>query len=129
MAASVLYRVLARTLRDQSKNLDFRSAWPRRPGLKGFAAAGCVVDPQMLLPALEWEDLLHRSEELRVMPLEFLRPFFSPHTDRTLYDLAWYRIQAEYPALATLMLGSEDPIDRGFAALRRSFVLGTATNT
>ena len=72
MAAPVLYRVLARTLREQSRSLVFSSAWPSKPGLKGFAAAGCVVDPAMLSTALEWEDFLHRSDELRAMPLEFL---------------------------------------------------------
>jgi hemimethylated DNA binding protein len=120
MAAPVLYRVLARTLREQSKSLVFSSTWPSKPGLKGFAAAGCVVDPAMLSTALEWEDFLYRSDELRAMPLEFLRPFFSPHADRPLYDLAWYRVETEYPALAALLMGSDDPIDRGFAALRQA---------
>lgn len=138
MAAPILYRVLARTLREQSRSLVFKnetgaSAWPSRPGLKGLAAAGSVVDPATLLPALEWEDFLHRSDELRTGPFEVLRPFFTPHADRplyaaslqghadaSLYDLAWYRVETEYPALAALLLGSDDPIDRGFAALRQA---------
>lgn len=118
MAAPVLYRVLARTLREQSKSLDFRNTWPAKPGLKGLAAAGCVVDPKQVSAALEWEDFLHRTEDLRLSPFGFLRPFFSPHSDHDLYNMAWYRVEMEYPALAAAMLRSNDPTDRGLAALR-----------
>lgn len=111
--ARLLYRSLASTLRDQARSLEFGTSWPRRPGLQGLAAAGLVIDlGERTTAALEWEDFLQRSE-LRTSPFCFLRPFFAETS-----ELAWCRIQREYPVLAAL--GVPDAIDRGFAALRQA---------
>jgi len=114
MAARLLYRSLASTLRDQARSLEFGgTSWPRRPGLQGLAAAGLLIDlGERTTAALEWEDLLQRSE-LRKSPFCFLRPFFAETG-----ELAWSRIEREYPVLAAL--GVSDAIDRGFAALRQA---------
>jgi hypothetical protein len=75
MAAPVLHRLLARTLRKQTRKLDFREgAWPAWPGLRGLAAHAHMIpehvgDQRDELAALdsplagigvhlEWEDLL-----------------------------------------------------------------------